>query len=187
MTRVLAAVVCLIASMLLGCAATEEGVRKLEDPPTQLAFYILETNASKSSFAMGVLIKNLSDTPYVFQKDNAKLYFTDFEDWASTFNMDWTSRNQHIVTTEVRISSWEDGDSPALRLAPGQEKWIRLEGALDEPNMKKFVAIKAIYASLALSRLLSYGWGSNASTPFALHHSMQTSIERYCAEIRVCR
>src|SRR5437899_982110 len=64
MTRVLAAVVCLIASMLLGCAATEEGVRKLEDPPTQLAFYILETNASKSSLAMGGAATHRPPSPY---------------------------------------------------------------------------------------------------------------------------
>ncbi len=179
-------VAALVVASILGCAPVD-GVRKVDDPPTDLAFYILETHASQSNFALGVLIKNLSDTPYIFQKSNAKLYFTDFEDWASTFNMDWTARNQHMVITEVRVTSWEDGDSPALRLAPGQQKWLRLEGTLDQSSVRKFVDIKATYASLQLSRLLSYGWGGNTSVPFALHHSMRASIERHCIEMRLCR
>jgi hypothetical protein len=171
-------------ALLIGCSSPQKFPAPDEDGPPSTAFFIFELSASENTFTIGALLKNTGTEPYAFTKRDAKIYFTPFDSWAVPADMDRGARSKVTITSNAHVTSWEDGESPALRIAPGQEKWIRLQGNLDAPSARKFLDAKAKYASLGLPRMLKRGsWYAASSVPFPLWYTLEESLDKYCRRI----
>jgi len=99
-----------------------------------------------------------------------------------------------FVVMDVQVTSWEDGESPALKIGPGEEKWIRIEGKFDGRTAKRFLELKipkkmprVMHVSLELLRWVDDGWFATPSRPFPLIYTVKANLERYCKSSGACK
>jgi len=193
------------AALTVGCASTAPAVatapapcpeiRETWAPPPPLdaetgprpniEFSIFDSTVSENRFAIGALLRNRSANHYAFGKTDAKIHFTRYASGRGFESIPYSPRNL-VVSADITITSWEDGESPALRLSPCQEKWIRVQGSLNKTQVRRFAEGDARQASIQLFRLLSYGWGSGPSETFALERAFIDGVKRYCKEAAGC-
>lgn len=156
----------------LECAENLERVVRVEhddSPETQvrgtrnaMGLRVFETTVTGTSFTMGALVRNRSSYRYLIRKNGAELYFTKYADGRIWESVLFSERN-YIATVPISITSWEDGESPALRLEPCQEKWIRFQGKIEGAVAVKVLSTTVDQVSISLYRLVDSGWGAGPS------------------------
>lgn len=125
-------------------------------------FWIFEGSVSGTSFTMGALVRNRGPYRHLIRKKDATLHFTRYADGRMWKNVPYSHLN-HTASFPVTITSWEDGDSPALHLDSCQEKWIRFRGTIEGAEAAKFLSGKVEQASIRLFRRVDPGWAATAS------------------------
>jgi hypothetical protein len=133
-----------------------------------MGLWLFESSTSGNSFTMGVLIQNRSPFDYFIRKEDAMVHFTKYAVGRTWDSVPYATANR-VASAPVVVTSWEDGESPALRLSPCERKWLRLSGVIEGAEAAKFATGPVEQVSIALSRLLTVGWGTSPSLTVTLN------------------
>jgi len=150
-----------------------------------MQFIVYESTASENSFAIKAFVRNRSTYDYMLRKTGATLYFTKHPKDRTYVSIPYHEINR-VASANITIDAWEDGESPALRLKPCEQKWIRITGTITGTEAVNMLHRNFAQASISLWNYTNFGWLKGASYTSTLHKDFISALKQGCWDTSGC-